>query len=204
MAKLSASTIGLILLLGCAHQSAFRVDELSEGQSVAVHMINGDAVNGTVARVEADALVVTDATGKNWRARQDAIESISGPEPVRDSRGRIISEKEIASRTGSKNKWTFAISGGVLSMGSAFFLSSMATRVGDQENRDAIVIGGTAGGTALGAFLFSRIGARKDRQIAIETVRDERRGDTEEEILQEREKTESLQQQIEELKKQIQ
>ncbi|MBN1543538.1 hypothetical protein JW992_15460 [candidate division KSB1 bacterium] len=204
MARLWAASIGMLLLLGCAHQSAFRVDEVSEGQSVAVRMTSGDRVEGTVARVETDAVVVTDEAGKNWRARRDAIDSITGPKPVRDSRGRIISEKEIASRRGSKNKWTFAISGGLLSMGSAFFVSSMATRVGDENNRDAIVIGGTAGGTVLGAFLFSRIGARKDRQNAIDVLRAERGSGTRDEILEEREKTESLQQQIEELKKQIQ
>jgi len=61
-----------------------------------------------------------------------------------------------------------------LSMGTSFFLSSMLARASTDDQRDVIIQSGTAAGTAIGAFLFYRMGATKDRQIAVDKIRKER------------------------------
>lgn len=205
MARCMAVIIGLLVVLaGCGHQAAFRPDEVSQGQTVSIQMTNGRSVEGTVVRIENDVLVVVDETNNSWRARKESIAAITGPEPVRDDWGTIIGERDIAAAKGNKNMWTYTISGALLSMGTSFFITSMASRSIDSDDRNPVLVGGTAAGTAVGAFLFSRLGARKDRQAAIATVNAQRRDTVKEEILLEKEKTESLQQQIEALKKQIQ
>ena len=84
-----------------------------------------------------------------------------------DSAGDIISEREIQQHTTGKNRLLFCLSGGILSLGTGFFLSSMASRALEDENRDAVIYGGVAGGTLIGAFIFYHFGDQKDRQAAI-------------------------------------
>ncbi len=203
MRYLSSLIIAVLLLSGCSQQSSLRRSELREGQSVELTMNTGKSVQGDIAKIEDDALIIKDDDGQAWRAKNEAIVAIQGPVPVLDLRGDVISESEIEAQQGSKNTMLFTLSGAGLSLGASFFLSSMISRA-DEDNRDPIIYGGTAAGTALGGYLFYRMGKRKDREQAIEEIRMSRGGLGESLIEQERQRKQELEKEIERLKKQVQ
>ncbi len=163
-----------VVMAGCSHQMAFRPEQVAKNQTVKVRLHSGESVAGQVVAKSTDALVIQDRDGQRWQAKNSAIASVTGPEPVFDGAGGIISEQDIRSHKTNKNRLLFTISGGMLSAGTSFFLSSMMSRAAADKNRDAIITGGTVGGTMVGAWLFSRIGAGKDRQAAILEIRRER------------------------------
>ena len=193
----------IVLLAGCGHQVNLQADRLSPEQQVTIKMDNGSTVRGVVSRIEAESIVITDANSRSWRAPISAIRTITGPKPVYDGSGALIGERDIQAVQGSQSAVTFALSGGLLSVGTSFFLSSMASRAADEESRDPIIISGTAAGGLLGGYLFYRLGARKDRARAIELIREQRQGRYDSKILEERRRTEEIQKEIESLKKQI-
>jgi hypothetical protein len=158
-------------LSGCSSQVALKPEKLVRQQTVSIKLQSGQSVTGEVEAVDADGVVVIDQKGQAWRARRNQIADLKGPLPVFDGDNRIISEKEISQYKTNHNAVLFTISGGLLSMGTSFFLSSMLSRVAGDEQRDAIILGGTAAGTAAGAILFHRMGARKDRDTAIREIK---------------------------------
>ncbi len=196
--------LGLIVA-GCGGQMVpFRPLELIENQTVIVSMNDGEQVEGTLVKAESDALVIRDETGQAWKAPTAAIVSIRGPEPVLDGSGEAISESEIASVQQSSNATLFALSGAAISGLTSFFAASMASRPLEEDSRDPVVYGGTALGTLLGTYWFYQIGQSKDREMAIETIREERRQQYEEEIFQEEKRKNQIQSQIKQLRQQIQ
>ncbi len=160
-----------VALSGCSSRIALKPEQLTPQQTVYVKLQSGQSVSGDIESVDSENLVIRDQRGQAWQARRSQITELSGPEPIRDSDGRIISEKEIRQYKTSYNARLFTISGGLLSLGSSFFLSSMLSRAAGEENRDAIILGGTALGTTAGTWLFYRMGARKDRTVAIREIK---------------------------------
>jgi len=190
-----------IIFSGCSNHVQFKVDQVVPQQEVSVLMSNGKEVSGIVQAVEKNALVVTDENGHSWRAQKSHIERIQGPKPALDLDGKIISEKEIAQRKTHKNFWLYTISGGVLSMGTSFFLSSMASRSADTESRDPIIYGGTGAGTVVGTFLFARAGANRDRNVAIQKIALERANNKFQDSATIAKKKEKIEKEIQELKR---
>lgn len=164
----------LCLTAGCSRQLAFRANEVLIDQTVSVRLTSGQSVTGEIVSKEAGALVIKDRDGQSWKAQTNAIQEINGPPPVLDAAGAVIPEREIQSHKNGRNALLFSVSGGILSLGTSFFLSSMASRALGDDDRDAVLYGGTATGTAAGVLLFSRIGSKKDRQQAIQQIRRER------------------------------
>ncbi len=164
----------LCLTAGCSRRLAFRADDVLIDQTVSVRLTSGQSVTGEIVSKEAEALVIKDRDGRSWKAQASAIQEISGPSPVLDAAGMVIPEREIQAHKNGKNALLFSVSGGILSLGTSFFLSSMASRALGDDDRDAVLYGGTAVGTAAGVLLFSHIGAKKDRQQAIQQIRRER------------------------------
>jgi hypothetical protein len=163
--------VALAGLSGCSSQVALKPEKLVRQQTVSIKLQSGQSVRGEVEAVDSDGVVVIDQKGQAWRARRAQIADLKGPVPVFDSDGRIISEKEISRYKTNHNAVMFTISGGLLSMGTSFFLSSMLSRVAGEDQHDAIVLGGTALGTTVGAILFHRMGVRKDRDAAIREIK---------------------------------
>jgi hypothetical protein len=195
--------LGLIVA-GCGGQIVdFRLSELMENQTIIVSLNDGEQVEGTLVKAESDALVIRDNTGQAWKAPTAAIVSIRGPEAVLDGSGEAISESEIASVQQSTNTKLFAISGAAISGLTSFFAASMASRPLEEDSRDPVVYGGTAVGTLLGTYWFYQRGQDKDRDAAIETMREERRQQYEEEIFQEEKRKNQIESEIKRLRQQI-
>lgn len=199
--------ISFILFLGlatvvsnCSSNKVLKRDNLKEGQTLTLRLSTGEQVKGVLLKSTEAHFIIQDNEGQAWKAPRERVVAVTGPEPVLDRSGKVISEQHIKKESNHKNALLFTISGGVLSLGTGFFLSSMISRAMGDENRDAVIYGGTAAGTALGAFLFSRIGARKDRNQAIERIRQER---YQKSVLQERKRKEELEKEINRIREQL-
>ncbi len=197
----------LILCLGlatfvmhCSNSKVLQKNNLKKGQTVALRMSSGERVTGVIIKSTETDFVIRDNKGQAWKAPKNRIVSATGPEPVYDLSGHVIPELQIKAARHRKNMLLFSISGGLLSMGTSFFLSSMVSRSQGDDDHDAVIYGGTAAGTILGTFWFSRIGLAKDRKEAIKTIREER---YQESVLEEQERKEQLEKEINRLQKQI-
>jgi hypothetical protein len=169
--KLAVILLGcLILFTGCSKHVQLRVDDLARQQSVHVKTNSGVKVSGIVAQIDDNSIVISDQQKQNRRIKKTDIAEVSGPKPVRDPAGKIISEAEISQHQKAKNTWLYATGGTLLSMGASFFASSMISRGADKETDDPITFSGTAAGTCIGAYFFTRAGMNKDRQHAINEI----------------------------------
>ena len=189
-----------ILMVGCSNQVLLRMDRLQEKQTVEITLNTGERVSGEIAKIDEKTITIVDAQNRAWRAKKSDIHRIVGPRPALDLSGHVISEREIAKRMQKKNRLLYALSGGALSLGASFFVSSLISRGVDGNAQDAVIYGGTAGGTVLGGFLFYRLGAQKDCQEAINELRI-RGGDTLEDLQKQRERRKRIQKELEEARK---
>ncbi|MBN2354699.1 hypothetical protein JXO59_01220 [candidate division KSB1 bacterium] len=189
-------------LPGCSSRIALNSDRLISKQTVTLTMKNGGDVTGEIRDINDGQIIIVDDEGQSWAADKSKIVKIYGPAPVFDNHNRIISEREIKVNKNNNNFWLFTISGGLVSAGCGFFLSSMLSRT-DDENRDTIILTGTSLTTVAGSYFFSRLGMKKDRQQAIKKIRYLRELD-EQYISEEERKRRDIERELEQLKKERQ
>jgi len=202
MGKALLFLTSIFFVIGCSQHVQFNVDELVPEQDITLAMSSGQKLSGTVSEIQGEALVIVDDKGQAWQAPKNKIESISGPETVVDLDGKIINEKDIKQAKGNKNFWLFTLSGGALSLGTSFFLSSMASRAADEDAHDTIVNSGTAAGTLIGTWLFARAGKKRDYDQAVATIRVKRGASPAQNIETEKAKQKRIQKEMNELQKQ--
>jgi len=194
--------MGILIAAGCSSQKLLSEKGLQEHQTVKIELGSGESVEGEIAKNDAATLVIKDHKSKFWRANKSDIVRISGPVPVYDYENKIISEQEISQNKKSTQTWYYVLGGGVLSLGSSFFLGSMISRAGDGDLRDGVIWSVAGVGTAVGAFLFARKGSRKDRLIAIDDIREKRANGVESELDLEQERKRQIHEEIARLKAQ--
>ncbi|OQX83023.1 hypothetical protein B6D60_11185 [candidate division KSB1 bacterium 4484_87] len=74
-----------------------------------------------------------------------------------------------------KNTYLYTVGGMGLSFGLSFFIGSLINRGMDDVDQGKTAMWITTGvGTAIGTFLFAKVGAKKDRAVAIDKIRKER------------------------------
>jgi len=194
------AVIGLLIINGCSSRILISKNGLQEHQTVRIELRTGESVKGEIVKNDRDILVIKDKRDRLWRAKKNDIVRISGPVPVYDYENKVITEQEISRNKKSKNTWYYALGGGLLSLGSSFFLGSMISRTGDGDLRDGEIWGVTAVGTAVGTFLFARRGAKRDRMMAIDNIREKRANGIESELDIEKARRRQLQEEISRLK----
>lgn len=212
---LSIFVLFVFLWSGCSQYALVDYRNVDATNSVSVTNHSGATLVGTVVQIEPYQIVLQGKNNETFSIQKTTIRSIKRKEPVKDDFGNGISEKEIQSRQTHRHTLIYGIGGGVLSMGISFFAGSL---VGNASSKGGPVFAATfAGGSILGGSLFLHAGKNKDRQTAIERVKDERRN-TEimppelkrspaqmQQILDdERKKQEELRKEREELLKQLQ
>jgi hypothetical protein len=186
---------------GCSSRVLFSKNEIQEHQTVKLEMRSGESVKGEIVQIDDETLVIKDDHGKNWRAKKSEVALITGPTPVLDFENKIISEKDIAREKGTSKTWLYAVGGGGLSLGASFFAGSMISRAGDGDLRDGTIWGFTSVCTVIGTYFFSKKGTKKDRLIAIESLKAQRANGIEEDLNSERERRMKIQEEIARLKK---
>ena len=204
LSYISAVLTIFTLFLGCSNQVALQKSNLQPEQVVTAKLTSGEQVTGTIADVTDQSVTIYTQKNVNRKLELSQISELSGPAPVYDASGKIISEKEIARVKTNKRFWTYTLSGGLVSAGASFFLSSMIARSSSDDIDAPVTIAGTAAGTLVGGYLFSRWGKQKDREEAIDNIRLSRGSENLSGIEAEREKQEQLEKQLQRIKEERQ
>lgn len=170
--------IGLLLItMGCAKRVILSYDQAPPMAMVKIGTVSGQTFNGTIEEKNSESLFLR--TKKNTRSltrvNRDEIVWISGGEVVYDGAGKIIPESEIQEYKQNKNFLIYTLGGAGLSFGTSFFLGSLIHRgMDDDANGRKVMWATTAVGTTVGTFLFAKSGKRRDRTVAIESIREQR------------------------------
>lgn len=166
--------MGLMLSGGCAHRAIVPYEHVEKTNSVLVELVSGKSIEGTVLKKEPHQITLFMKDRGRQVIPKSSVRLIKRKPPVYDDFQNGISEEEIKSVQTNKNAVVYGIGGGALSTGLSFFLGSLASKSMD-ENGGTVLVATTAGGGGLGIILFTIAGKRKDRKVAIETIREKRR-----------------------------
>ena len=200
--RVAAILLGFwVAFIGCSNRVQLTVDDLLQDQIVQIKTKSGGQVSGTVAKADSHSLVIRDKAGRSSRIQTSEIAEASGPKPILDPAGKLVSEQEIAQKRKNKNVWLYSAGGSLLSMGASFFASSMISRASDKKNDDPIIVAGTATGTAIGAYFFARAGRKKDCQHAITEILSARGSAASSEAASEKQRRENIQKEIDQLRR---
>ncbi len=185
-------------LMGCAKRIPVTYDQVKQTNYVEITLLSGNKVEGTVVRSEPHQITIVPKGQRQMVISKTTIRSIKRKPPVMDDFGNGISEDEIESARTNKNTLIYGIGGGALSLGFSFFAGSLATQ--DSSGNGSILGATTLIGGGLGTYLFIRAGKAKDRQEAIDAIRDERRSIELKRIENEADTTDDMERLIEEEK----
>ncbi len=167
----------LLITMGCAKRVILSYDQAPPMAMVKIGTVSGQTFNGTIEEKNSESLFLR--TKKNTRSltrvNRDEIVWISGGEVVYDGAGKIIPESEIQEYKQNKNFLIYTLGGAGLSFGTSFFIGSLIHRgMDDDANGRKVMWATTAVGTTVGTFLFAKSGKRRDRTVAIESIREQR------------------------------
>ncbi|MBN2410253.1 hypothetical protein JXQ31_01090 [candidate division KSB1 bacterium] len=190
----------LFYFAGCGHQVLIKTDQVQKEQSVNIVLKSGEKYSGTVSAIEGNTITILDKNNIKKEIQKQTILNIYGPQPYYDSNGKLISEKEIAQNKTNEKFWLFTVSGGALSAGVSFFLSSMIARSQGEDTNAPIITTGTITGTVIGGYLFSRLGSQKDKNNSIDKIRIARAGQKLNNVIEDKSKKDQLEQEIEKLR----
>ncbi len=194
----------LILSSGCAKRVVINYDEARPNSLVKIKTSSGKSCEGIIQAKKPSFLVMQlDKNVKNLtKIKRKSISTITGQKNyVLDSQNEIISEWEIVNRKSNNNFLLYTLGGGGLSFGTSFFLGSLINRSMDDIDQGKTAMWSTAAaGTILGTTLFAKAGAKRDRRIAVEKIRDERVELAKKQAIKDRLKRKKVQEELEKLK----
>ena len=205
-----------LILTGCAKRISVTYDQVEKTNSVDVRLVSGKTTNGIVEKIEPHQMTLLEKNRTLRVIAKPSISRIQRKPPIYDDFGNGISELEIQEKKTNSNAWVYGIGGGLLSFGTSFFVGSLISK--DLDNGSTVLAAATGAGGTLGTILFVRTGSSRDKKIAIEKIRDERRAlqinfkkeqedkssaEIEKMLKEEKEKQESLRKEREQLLKEL-
>jgi hypothetical protein len=170
---LTSLIVVVFSLAGCAKRIIVSYPQVEQYNDVEVTLITGQKVEGVVKSISPHQIEILTTDKETRTFPQSTIRTILRKPPVYDDFGKCISEDEIRSTMNHDNTWIYCVGGGILSLGGSFFIGSMVSKT--KENSGSLMGGITLGGGALGTYLFTKAGKSKDRDEAIERIREKRR-----------------------------
>lgn len=164
-----------VMVLSCSSRYVFlRHADLYVDQPVQITLKDGSTISGQIAKVASQNIDLLLKSGKHRPIEKTEIWYSRGPEPIWDAQGNLVPESEIQAAAHSKNRTAHAIFGGLISIGVSFVAASLVSQEAMTDNRQLFTSALTTAGGVAGALRFAKSGARKDREIAIETILKER------------------------------
>ena len=196
--------IFLVLSGGCAKRVVINYDQLKPNSLVKIKTISGKSGEGIIKSKKPSFLIMRfDKNSKKLtKINRDAISCITGHKTyVHDDQNKIISEWEIDGKKGNNNLLLYSIGGGGVSFGASFFLGSLLNRRFEDVDQGRTAMWTTAAvGTILGTTLFAKSGAKHDRNIAIDKIREQRIELAKKQAEQERLKRKKLHEELKKMK----
>ena len=190
--------VSLIVFSSCAKRIPVTYDQVEQTNYVEITLVSGKIIEGTIINSEPHQLTVLPKGQRQQVVSKSTIRSIKRKPPVVDDFGNGISEEEIESVKTNKNALIYGIGGGALSLGAGFFVGSLIAQ--DSTKSGSILMGTTLFAGGLGTYLFIRAGQSKDRQDAIEIIREQRRSMELERIEDEKETADEVEKLLDEEK----
>ncbi|MFQ5864434.1 MAG: hypothetical protein ACE5IW_04300 [bacterium] len=116
--------------------------------------------------------------------------------PVYDEARKPITEQEIQKYQTNKNFTLYTVGGGALSFGASFFLGTLIKRGLDGSTGDAALWATTGTGTLIGTILFAGHGKNRDRNQAIEAIKEKRKKDAAKKLTEEKLRQQKLEDEL--------
>ena len=171
--RLFCIVFGLIFCFGCVKRVMLPYGEVEKTNRVKITLNSGQKIKGTILKAEPHQLTLYMGKNRTQTISKSNIEMIQRYSPVYDDFGRGISEEEIQHHQKKRHTTIYGIGGGTLCFGTSFFIGSiLGQSMSDGKN---VLIGTTTCGGLLGTILFTKAGKNKDRQIAIEAIKEKRK-----------------------------
>ncbi|RPI03213.1 MAG: hypothetical protein EHM72_02095 [Calditrichaeota bacterium] len=149
---------------------SLRPVDLNLNQTVDIHLVDGACISGVIAQMSSDRIGVLTVDRNIIELNRDTIDYITGPEPIFDSQGILVPEKDIESVQNSLNLTTHAVFGGLISLGVGLFSGALLSDQVYKPDNVEFIASVSALSTACGGYFFARSGAIKDREVAIEKI----------------------------------
>ena len=167
--------IGVVMWMGCgANMVHVAPADIQEEQRVVLKLNDGSIISGLALQVNSKSILLQDDVGEEHIVFVKNIAAAKGPQPIFDDNNQLISQLEIDSTKTRANKTAYAVVGGLMSLGVSYLAGTLVERDVLQENNNAVIYSSMAAGALSGAALFAAEGARKDREMAVQTILDSR------------------------------
>lgn len=115
--------------------------------------------------------------------------------PVYDEANTPITEREIRYYQKNNNFVLYMLGGSALSFGASFFIGTLVDR-GLDDSDDVALWATTGAGTLIGTLIFAHQGRKRDRNQAIEFIKEKRKREASEKLTQEKTKQQKIEEQI--------
>ena len=161
-----------LLFSACSSWMVTDIRNVKPKSFVEIKLASGSKVEGEVIASDSEQTIIR-TSGKAYKIDNSNIISLRTKPVPYDEQGESISESEIELVKTHKQMILYAIGGAALSFGTSFFIGSMVQRSlleDDTNSTPRIII--TVAGTAIGGVFFALIGDKKDRDIAIENIKE--------------------------------
>lgn len=167
--------IGVVMWMGCsANMVHVAPADIHEEQRVVLKLNDGSIISGLALQVNSKSILLQDDVGEEHIVFVKNIAAAKGPQPIFDDNNQLISQLEIDSTKTRANKTAYAVVGGLMSLGVSYLAGTLVERDVLQEKNNAVIYSSMAAGALSGAALFAAEGARKDREMAVQTILDSR------------------------------
>jgi len=202
------SVIPVVILLiaaGCAKRIAISYEQAKPEALVEIKTKSKKTGEGIIRAKKPSFLAMqfNKNSNKLTKIKRNNIYSITGQKKYAyDSQGKILSEWEIDKNKTNKNVYLYSLGGAGLSFGVSFFLGTLINRgmSDDVDKAETAMWATTAIGTTVGTLLFAKKGAKRDRTIAINQIREQRIKLAKERVEKEKLKQRKIQQELGKIK----
>ncbi len=158
-----------LLLVNCSSSRFLNVDNVKTNQSVRVFLKTGEAREGIVVRQDETKLTIVDSKDHEpIEIQRNEIRQVELSTSNFDYDGYPISNAEIAKYKSSRNTWGYAVGGAAI--GAAVGLA-IATPIW-LANDNPPPLFGAGLGLIVGSIYFGSRGIKKDREVALQQVRE--------------------------------
>jgi hypothetical protein len=184
----------IAIAVSCAKRIPISYDQAKENFSVKIETKKGESYTGLITSKNDSYLEIQPSKKQTaLKIAKENIEHISSKPPLYDYQDKVISDWEIKDTQSHNNTFYYTLGGAGLSFGTSFFIGSLLHRgFDDYKNRNTLLWSTTGVGTSVGTYFFLRMGSKKDRNFAIEKIRDERLAVAKGEINQQKKKHEEI------------
>ena len=194
----------LFFIFGCSNHKTLTVPQIENRQSVKLVFQDGTSANAFIVSKENNQLTyIAQSDHQKYTVPVKNIRRVEALNTYLDDLANPISNAEIERVKSNRNTWGYAIGGAVVG-GAAGLVVALPFWYNDVKGIPPYFVAGA--GAVVGSIYFAFRGQDKDRTIAVETIRYQRKAERElqEQIEREKKQLQKIQETKKELEKKLQ